>query len=172
MGWELRRGKRVYIRKQRTPDGHVRSIYIGGGEVGERAAREDEERRAAKRSARVAPAENPGDSPSESSDTRAVSLPPDVQSPAPDLEQRREAARVAPAPLTVEEIVERALAQWPVAIRESRAAFIRRLLDRGMVLVACRSAGIGDKEVFDRGFQCRSLPESLPNSVFGAPKCV
>lgn len=47
MGWELRNGKRVYYRKQRDPEtGRVRSIYCGGGERGELAAREDAERRA------------------------------------------------------------------------------------------------------------------------------
>jgi hypothetical protein len=47
MGWELRRGKLVYYRKVR--DGkRVRSVYCGTGERGERAAREDEERRRAK----------------------------------------------------------------------------------------------------------------------------
>lgn len=45
MGWELRRGKRVYYRKVRE-GGRVRSVYCGAGERGERAAREDEERRA------------------------------------------------------------------------------------------------------------------------------
>lgn len=51
MGWEMRRGKRVYYRKERYRDeqGHSRvgSIYCGSGERGEAAAREDEERRRA-----------------------------------------------------------------------------------------------------------------------------
>ena len=46
MGWELRRGKRVYYRKVREGS-RVRSIYCGSGERGETAALEDEERRAA-----------------------------------------------------------------------------------------------------------------------------
>ena len=50
MGWELRRGKLVYYRKMRD-GGRVRSVYCGSGERGERAAREDEERRDAKRAA-------------------------------------------------------------------------------------------------------------------------
>lgn len=45
MGWELRRGKRVYYRKEREGR-RVRSIYCGSGERGEKAAREDAERRA------------------------------------------------------------------------------------------------------------------------------
>lgn len=45
MGWETRNGKRVYYRKVRE-GGRVRSIYCGGGERGEAAAREDEARRA------------------------------------------------------------------------------------------------------------------------------
>jgi hypothetical protein len=45
MGWELRRGKRVYYRKVRKA-GRVRSVYCGAGERGEAAAREDEARRA------------------------------------------------------------------------------------------------------------------------------
>jgi hypothetical protein len=45
MGWELRRGKRVYYRKVREA-GRVRSVYCGAGERGEAAAREDEARRA------------------------------------------------------------------------------------------------------------------------------
>ena len=47
MGWERRGkgGKRlVYIRKKRV-DGRVVSIYVGSGEVGERAEREDRARR-------------------------------------------------------------------------------------------------------------------------------
>ena len=59
MGWETRRGKRVYIRKQRYRDeqgrSRVRSIYVGPGERGEAAAREDEERRRASPSSRAAP---------------------------------------------------------------------------------------------------------------------
>lgn len=44
MGWEWRGRRLVYYRKER--DGRrVRSIYCGPGERGERAAREDEERR-------------------------------------------------------------------------------------------------------------------------------
>jgi hypothetical protein len=49
MGWEMRWGKQVYYRKQRYRDAEgksrVRSIYCGGGERGEVAAREDEGRR-------------------------------------------------------------------------------------------------------------------------------
>jgi hypothetical protein len=46
MGWETRRGERYYYRKERDPQtGRVRSIYCGGGERGEQAAREDETRR-------------------------------------------------------------------------------------------------------------------------------
>jgi hypothetical protein len=45
MGWEMRRGKRVYYRKVREA-GRVRSVYCGAGERGELAAREDEARRA------------------------------------------------------------------------------------------------------------------------------
>jgi hypothetical protein len=45
MGWEMRRGKRVYYRKIREA-GRVRSVYCGAGERGEAAAREDEARRA------------------------------------------------------------------------------------------------------------------------------
>ena len=47
MGWEMRRGKRVYYRKEWVPDpkarggGRVRSVYCGSGERGELAARED-----------------------------------------------------------------------------------------------------------------------------------
>ena len=44
MGWEMRRGKRVYYHKERDGE-RVRSIYCGSGERGERAAREDKERR-------------------------------------------------------------------------------------------------------------------------------
>jgi hypothetical protein len=44
MGWELRRGKRVYYRKVREAR-RVRSVYCGSGERGEAAAREDEARR-------------------------------------------------------------------------------------------------------------------------------
>lgn len=47
MGWEIRRGKRYYYRKERRPDGRVRSIYCGTGERGEAAAAEDEARRIA-----------------------------------------------------------------------------------------------------------------------------
>jgi hypothetical protein len=49
VAWEVRRGKRVYYRKERYRDAegrsHVRSIYFGSGERAEAAAREDEERR-------------------------------------------------------------------------------------------------------------------------------
>jgi hypothetical protein len=45
MGWETRGGKRYYYRKERRA-GRVRSIYCGSGGRGERAAREDEARRA------------------------------------------------------------------------------------------------------------------------------
>ncbi len=48
MGWELRRGKRVYIRKVRD-GGRVRSIYFAAGEPSETAAREDLEKRLARR---------------------------------------------------------------------------------------------------------------------------
>lgn len=59
MGWETRRGKRVYYRKVREGS-RVRSIYCGAGERGELAAHEDAERRAANRSIRVAHVENSG----------------------------------------------------------------------------------------------------------------
>ena len=45
MGWETRRGKRVYYRKVRE-GASVRSVYCGSGERGELAAREDAEKRA------------------------------------------------------------------------------------------------------------------------------
>jgi hypothetical protein len=46
MGWETRRGVKYYYRKERDPQtGRVRSLYCGGGERGEQAAREDEARR-------------------------------------------------------------------------------------------------------------------------------
>lgn len=45
MGWETRKGKSYYYRKQRTPEGRVRSIYCGGGERGLRAEDEDERAR-------------------------------------------------------------------------------------------------------------------------------
>ncbi len=51
MGWELRHGKRVYVRKVRTGK-HVRSIYFGFGERAEAAAREDMEQRYKRRSRR------------------------------------------------------------------------------------------------------------------------
>ena len=51
MGWEPRHGKRIYVRKVREGD-RVHSVYIGGNEIGERAAREDVKRRAARRAAR------------------------------------------------------------------------------------------------------------------------
>ena len=47
MGWELRRGKRVYYRKVREGR-RVRSIYCGMGERGEAAARADAAQRAAR----------------------------------------------------------------------------------------------------------------------------
>lgn len=47
MGWETRRGRRYYYRKI-WDDGKVKSVYCGSGERGELAAREDEERRAAR----------------------------------------------------------------------------------------------------------------------------
>jgi hypothetical protein len=37
MGWETRKGKRVYYRKVRE-GGRVRSVYCGSGERGEQAA--------------------------------------------------------------------------------------------------------------------------------------
>jgi hypothetical protein len=52
MGWEIRNGKRVYYRKVRE-GGRVRSVYCGAGERGRQAAREDSERRGAKRRPRV-----------------------------------------------------------------------------------------------------------------------
>jgi hypothetical protein len=59
VGWETRNGKKVYYRKERFVDAsgrrRVRSVYVGAGERGELAAREDAERR----SARVAPGESP-----------------------------------------------------------------------------------------------------------------
>lgn len=45
MGWATRKGKRYYYRKERDADGRVRSIFCGGGERGEAAARADEARR-------------------------------------------------------------------------------------------------------------------------------
>jgi len=45
MGWETRRGKRYYYRKEWIKGGRVRSIYCGGGERGARAEAEDERRR-------------------------------------------------------------------------------------------------------------------------------
>lgn len=52
MGWEMRRGKLVYYRKERYRDAEgrsrVRSIYCGLGESAEAAAREDLERRRAR----------------------------------------------------------------------------------------------------------------------------
>jgi hypothetical protein len=46
MGWETRKGskRKFYYRKVRV-GGRVRSVYCGAGEAGERAAREDAERR-------------------------------------------------------------------------------------------------------------------------------
>lgn len=52
MGWETRRGKRVYYRKEWTGK-RVVSIYCGSGERGEAAAREDEERRRQRRERRL-----------------------------------------------------------------------------------------------------------------------
>lgn len=46
MGWETRKGKRYYYRKERGVDGRVRSVYCGSGARGEQAAAEDEARRA------------------------------------------------------------------------------------------------------------------------------
>lgn len=46
MGWEERKGKLYYYRKERDEaTGRVRSVYCGTGERAERAAREDEARR-------------------------------------------------------------------------------------------------------------------------------
>jgi hypothetical protein len=53
MGWEMRRGRRVYYRKVRE-GGRVRSVYCGSGERGLAAAREDEEKRAKRARERVA----------------------------------------------------------------------------------------------------------------------
>lgn len=47
MGWEKRKGKLYYYRKERGTDGRVRSIYCGSGARGEQAAREDAQRRTA-----------------------------------------------------------------------------------------------------------------------------
>ena len=33
MGWETRKGRSYYYRKERTPDGRVRSVYLGSGDV-------------------------------------------------------------------------------------------------------------------------------------------
>lgn len=54
MGWQIRRGRKYFYRSVRNSDGRVRSIYVGAGEVGEQAAREDAERRASKRAERRA----------------------------------------------------------------------------------------------------------------------
>jgi hypothetical protein len=55
MGWEGRKNAVgvYYVRKVRE-GGRVRSVYIGSGERGEQAAREDAERRASTREARRA----------------------------------------------------------------------------------------------------------------------
>jgi hypothetical protein len=58
MGWEIRHGKRVYIRKVREGS-RVRSIYFGFGERAEAAAREDEERRVAVALARLGACSTP-----------------------------------------------------------------------------------------------------------------
>lgn len=55
MGWEQRKGKLYYYRKERGADGRVRSIYCGAGERGELAAREDAERRTAAQPAIILP---------------------------------------------------------------------------------------------------------------------
>lgn len=44
MGWEVRKGKRYYYRKERRADGRVVSVYCGGGEREEAAEREDRAR--------------------------------------------------------------------------------------------------------------------------------
>jgi hypothetical protein len=98
VGWELRRGRRVYVREVRE-GGRVRSVYVGAGEVGEAAAREDEKRRAAKRAARVALAAKP-------SENQAAAG------------EGTEFLRS----ITREEIVERDLARWPPSLHESCAA--------------------------------------------------
>src|SRR4051812_5214470 len=55
MAFETRaRGGRYYYRKTRGADGRVRSVYVGAGERGEQAAREDAARRASTREARRA----------------------------------------------------------------------------------------------------------------------
>jgi hypothetical protein len=55
MAWETRRpgGRRYYVRKV-WEDGKCRNVYIGPGEVGLQAEREDRERRDAERAARRA----------------------------------------------------------------------------------------------------------------------
>lgn len=47
MAWVTRGGRRYYYRTIKT-DGRVRSIYVGGGQAGEAAAREQAERTAAR----------------------------------------------------------------------------------------------------------------------------
>lgn len=78
MGWETRRGKRVYYRKERVGR-RVRSVYCGSGERGERAAREDEERRAAaaatSKKTRTLAAPQPVISPCPSSPLRVMGRP-------------------------------------------------------------------------------------------------
>jgi hypothetical protein len=51
MGWEQRRGRRYYYRKQRR-DGRVLSEYVGAGAAGEQAAMEDAARRRQRSAAR------------------------------------------------------------------------------------------------------------------------
>jgi hypothetical protein len=81
MGWEMRRGKRVYYRKVRE-GGRVRSIYCGSGERGEEAAREDEARRLAKLSAAASPA--PCATPEEGAEALAqVGIAPPASTPQP-----------------------------------------------------------------------------------------
>ncbi|MCA1558617.1 MAG: hypothetical protein LC731_08780, partial [Acidobacteria bacterium] len=41
MGWENRKGKLYYYRKERGPDGRVRSQYMGGGQKAIDASRAD-----------------------------------------------------------------------------------------------------------------------------------
>jgi hypothetical protein len=67
---------------------------------------------------------------------------------------RRLAALARPAveqPITAREIVERALSRWPSALHESRASSLNSLLERGMLNVALRSAGISEVEAERRG---------------------
>lgn len=78
MGWEMRRGKRVYYRKVREGR-RVRSVYCGTGERGEQAAREDAARRAARLRSPVG---------------AAVELPPVVAPSAPVVQPERVAVAV------------------------------------------------------------------------------